>query len=162
MPDAKVLVIIRGIPGSGKTTTAKEVVRLLGEEKAAFHEADKDILYNATEQEVKNSHEQCQGEVLTCDKQVVVVSNSLTKEAEVEEYVNLFKGKYPKAEVLVYLCAERFQNVNGVPEDVVEDILNSLERYPGEGYVDRRYSNPMDIVKTVIQTINNIRAREQA
>jgi len=134
----KVLYIVRGIPGSGKSTFAK---RLVGEDFLVC-EADKYFIdkktgeYNFDVTKIKEAHKFCQDTVETYMKDSLVndqfyreiaVSNTFTQEWEMEEYFKLAE-KYGYM-VFTIIVENRHGGVNqhGVPSDKLEQMRNRFE-----------------------------------
>lgn len=151
---SRTLVIIRGVPGSGKSTIAKEVAKLLGEDKVDIFEADdyftdEEGNYVYVPNEIGFAHEQCKANMLKSRKEVVIVANTFTREWEVTGYTDLFTKHYPGAKVLTYLCTHRFNNVHGVPEDVVNKMVERLEQLPTELILRNGFYGSKEIVKDI-------------
>lgn len=124
------LYIIRGIPGSGKSTIAK---KLLEEGKVDTHwETDmffttKDGVYMFNRDQVSDAHRKCQEKVcqdLTSGKNVAV-SNTFVKNWEMMYYFDLAKAL--NAEVEVIRATGCYNNVHGVPFEVVERMVQTWE-----------------------------------
>jgi predicted kinase len=121
----KVLYIVRGIPGSGKSTFAKT----LG---GQHYEADMFFInengeYNFDFTKIKDAHQWCQGMVKTdmiLEYPKIVVSNTSTQEWELEVYFELAK-EYGYT-VFSVVVENRHGGVNqhGVPEDKLEQMRN--------------------------------------
>jgi predicted kinase len=134
----KVLYIVRGIPGSGKSTFAK---MLVGEDFLVC-EADKYFIdketgeYNFDSTKIKEAHKFCQDTVETYMKDSLVndqfyreiaVSNTFTQEWEMEHYIELAK-KYEYT-VFTIIVENRHggKNVHGVPEEVLTKMCERFE-----------------------------------
>jgi len=121
----KVLYIVRGIPGSGKSTFAKT----LG---GQHYEADMFFIsengeYNFDFTKIKDAHQWCQGMIKTdmiLEYPKIVVSNTSTQEWELEVYFELAK-EYGYT-VFSVVVENRHGGVNqhGVPEDKLEQMRN--------------------------------------
>lgn len=120
------LHLIRGLPGSGKSTFAKKLAEQLGclhfETDMFF--TDKNGNYNFVREKLGEAHEWCRNSVLDeiTRGNDVVVSNTFTTEREVRAYmsddhpiVNMLLGmiKFP---VVVYEMTEQYGNIHEVPE----------------------------------------------
>lgn len=124
------LIIIRGVSGSGKTTFAETF-------KLTHFEADEyfvrpDCTYDFNPRLLKNAHEWCYSCVRgTLEwSQNVIVANTFTRLWEMQKYIDL--AKEFDAELVVYRCVGRYQNVHGVPEAKVDEMLKRFEDCPGE------------------------------
>lgn len=120
------LYIVRGTPGSGKTTYAKQL--------GCFHvEADmffvRDGEYQWNPDDIKKAHEWCYQTVKAAlDKGMdVVVSNTFTKRWELEKYLEF--------DPVVYVTTYDGQNIHNVPEEVVKRMKDRWEDFEGEVYV---------------------------
>lgn len=121
----KNLILLRGLPGSGKSTAAK----LLGANGAGYahYEADmffmKDGEYNFDPTQLKVAHNWCQiqtEKVMAIDTAIVIVSNTFTQEWEMERYLEL--AKYYDYQVTSLIVENRHNgtNVHGVTQDKLE------------------------------------------
>lgn len=124
------LYIIRGLPGSGKSTYAKKI--------GCFHvEADMFHVCNGKYQfdpkNVKAAHEWCQFMVrIAMTKGIdVVVSNTSTKKWEVEEYLKFAKEFNYDVEIIA-LVSKNYGNIHNVPEDVLSNMKDRWESIDGE------------------------------
>ena len=134
----KTLYIVRGLPGSGKSTFAK---KLVGSDFLVC-EADKYFIDPVTEEYkfdvslLKRAHEWCQTQVERYMKDSLVndqfyreiaVSNTFTQEWEMKPYFELAE-KYGYT-VFVTIVENRHggKNVHGVPDDKLEIMRNRFE-----------------------------------
>ena len=124
------LYIVRGIPGSGKSTIAK---KLLEEGKVDTHwETDmffitQDGVYMFDRNQVSDAHRKCQEKVcqdLTSGKNVVV-SNTFVKIWEMQYYLDLVKSL--NAELEIIRATGCFNNIHGVSSEVVERMTQNWE-----------------------------------
>ena len=86
----KVLYIVRGVPGSGKTTLAKQLTANVFEADHYFY--DNDGNYNFIPSEIKEAHKECQqfvGYAMESGIQKIAVSNTFTQEWEMKPYFEL-------------------------------------------------------------------------
>ena len=128
----KMLYLVRGIPGSGKSTFAKTLV---GEKDYCHKEADMffvdgDGNYNFEPSKIKDAHQWCQEEiefVMKYDHSPVVVSNTFTQEWELQPYYELaIKYGYYVTSIIVE-NRHGGTNEHGVPEDKLEIMKNRFE-----------------------------------
>ena len=121
------LILIRGLPGSGKSTTAD---KLLAGNFSKHLEADQYFMqdgeYNFDANNLHRAHMWCQEETrkwLT-DCRCVVVSNTFTTKKELKPYFEIAKefGIVP----VVLHCQNDFGSVHNVPE---ETILKMKDRW---------------------------------
>jgi predicted kinase len=121
----KILYIVRGIPGSGKSTFAKT----LGGQN---YEADMFFIndngeYNFDFTKIKDAHQWCQEMVKTdmiLEYPKIVVSNTSTQEWEMDPYFELAK----KYDYIVFTVVVENRhggtNTHGVPKDKLELMRN--------------------------------------
>lgn len=116
------LILVRGLPGSGKSTFAKS---LIGYNR---FEADqyfyKDGIYKFDINYLGKAHERCQAltdEYLAAG-QDVVVSNTFTTKKELVVYFEIAKryGIIPS----VVLMQNNWGSIHGVPEDALQKMKN--------------------------------------
>ena len=122
----KILYIVRGIPGSGKSTFAKT----LG---GQHYEADMYFIdpttgeYKFDGTKIKNAHAWCLDRVktdMTVAREKIVVSNTFTQEWEIEPYFELAKEFGYKVFSIVVENRHDGINVHNVPEDKIEQMKN--------------------------------------
>ena len=134
----KVLYIVRGIPGSGKSTFAK---KLVGEDFLVC-EADKYFInqengkYEFDISKIKDAHKWCQNIVETYMRDSLIndqyyreiaVSNTFTQEWEMEPYLELAKTYGYKVFSIVVENRHGGINQHGVPEEKLEQMKNRFE-----------------------------------
>lgn len=122
------LILIRGLPGSGKSTMAKNI------KKAEHIEADmffyKDGIYSFDPTKIKEAHEWCQQatkEALLSSK-TVVVSNTFTKIWEMQPYLDMAAELKIPVEVITTTGA--WDNIHAVPAAVITAMKERWEEYP--------------------------------
>jgi predicted kinase len=134
----KVLYIVRGIPGSGKSTFAK---MLVGEDFLVC-EADKYFIdketgeYNFDSTKIKEAHKFCQDTVESYMKdslandqfyREIAVSNTFTQEWEMRPYFELAKNYGYKVFSVVVENRHGGTNQHGVPEEVLTKMCERFE-----------------------------------
>jgi predicted kinase len=124
----KVLYIVRGVPGSGKTTLAKQLTANVFEADHYFY--DNDGNYNFIPSEIKEAHKECQqfvGYAMESGIEKIAVSNTFTQEWEMEPYFELAKKHSYKVFTIVVENRHGGVNQHGVPEDKIEQMKNRFE-----------------------------------
>ena len=128
----KMLYLVRGIPGSGKSTFAKNLV----DEKDYCHKeadmffVDRDGNYNFEPSKIKDAHQWCQEEMdflMRLEHSPVVVSNTFTQEWELQPYYELaIKYGYYVTSIIVENRHEG-TNEHGVPDEVLTKMRERFE-----------------------------------
>lgn len=118
------LILIRGLPGSGKSTRAKQICN---EIDAIHFETDMYFIdsegkYNFDANKLPQAHLWCQQQVeaALAEGKSVVVSNTFVRHWEMKAYQILAK-RYDIA-IEVQTCTGRFQNIHKVPTSVIQSM----------------------------------------
>ncbi len=134
----KILYLVRGIPGSGKSTFAK---KLVGEDFLVF-EADKYFVnqdngkYEFDISKIKDAHKWCQNLVENCMKDNMInnqyypeiaVSNTFTQEWEMEPYFDMAKKYGYNVFSIVVENRHGNESIHGVPEDKIKIMKERFE-----------------------------------
>jgi predicted kinase len=121
----KVLYIVRGIPGSGKSTFAKTLGGQHYEADMFFIDEEGNYKFDVTK--IKEAHQWCQSIVKTdmiLEYPKIVVSNTSTEEWEMEPYFTLAKEYGYTVFTIVVENRHGGVNQHGVPEDKLEQMRN--------------------------------------
>lgn len=132
------LHIIRGLPGSGKSTYAeklKEEMNIKNHFEADMYFLDKDGNYNFIPKIVYKAHKWCIAEVEKTiqNSEDVIVANTFTKQSEINQYTNLMK-KYPELKVVIYEMQTQFETIHDVPDYAFENMKNRWFEIPEDFY----------------------------
>ena len=124
----KVLYIVRGIPGSGKSTFAKQLTSNVFEADHYFY--DNDGNYNFIPSEIKEAHKECQqfvGYAMESGIPKIAVSNTFTQEWEMEPYFELAKKYGYMVFTVVVENRHGGKNVHNVPEDKIQTMKDRFQ-----------------------------------
>ena len=124
----KTLILLRGLPGAGKSTFAKTFDTIEHYEADMFFERGNGYEFDASR--LREAHQWCQDMVwmaMIRGKSKIVVSNTFTQEWEMETYYELAK-RYDY-QVYSLIVENRHDGVNehGVPADKLEQMKNRFE-----------------------------------
>jgi predicted kinase len=128
----KTLYIVRGVPGSGKSTFAKTLGGTHFETDNYFM-VDGEYKFDFTK--IKEAHNWCQSQVsnamllnyTTGINEKIVVSNTFTQEWEMEPYFEMAKEWGYTVFTVVVENRHGGENQHGVPEDKLEIMRNRFE-----------------------------------
>ncbi len=135
----KILYIVRGLSGSGKSSIARELVNNVWDEKSEsfvkdFYSADDYFTdpqdnYNFDPSKLSDAHAECFSNVeLAMQKNCVrkiAVANTFSQKWEAEPYFKLAK-KYGYSPFVIE-CQNTFKNVHGVPQETINAMKNRWE-----------------------------------
>ena len=130
---SKVLILLRGLPGSGKTSFANLMWSSYVVCEADKYFYDKEGNYNFDASKLREAHEWCKQEVETRMEDnennpqyypEIVVSNTSTQEWEMEAYFDLAKKYEYKVVSLIVENRHGGKNVHGVPDEKIEQMRN--------------------------------------
>jgi hypothetical protein len=129
-PDDVTLLIIRGLPGSGKTTLAKSLPAFDHFEADQFFTGP-DGIYRYDRTRIADAHIWCQAKAKKSLKEgrSVVIANTFSRLHELTQYINL--GYESGATIHVIETTGRWTNVHGIPHDVLKRMAERWEPYPG-------------------------------
>lgn len=130
----KNLYLVRGVPGSGKSTFARQ----FGD---SHYEADSYFMANGEYKfdpaKLKQAHESCRSEVELAmihnhvtyglDRSDIVVSNTFTQEWEMEPYYRLAETYGYRVFSLIVENRHDGENTHGVPADKVQVMKDRFE-----------------------------------
>jgi predicted kinase len=127
----KIIYLVRGIPGSGKSTFAKTLVKKdYCHKEADMFFVDRDGNYNFEPSKIKDAHLWCQEEMdflMRLEHSPVVVSNTFTQEWEMEPYLELAKTYGYKTFSIVVENRHGGVNEHNVPDEVLTKMRDRFE-----------------------------------
>jgi predicted kinase len=124
--DMTSLVLIRGLPGSGKSTIAKNLIGWYWHvETDQFWMVDGEYKFDMSR--IKEAHQWCQDKTKSMLNmgQSVVVSNTFTTAFELLPYFDIAKEFGIKPQVL--LAQGQFGNIHNVPDEVLAKMAARFE-----------------------------------
>lgn len=114
------LILIRGLPGSGKSTLSKKLKTEYAGRPVYVFEADdyfsKSGSYEFDASKLNQAHKECFNNTVEKLKQedaVVIVSNTFTTIKELTPYVELSKG------TIIIEMSSQFKSIHDVPEETI-------------------------------------------
>lgn len=122
------LIIVRGHPGSGKSTFSKQICEILG---AKHIENDQFFTNNGNYSFDITKHQTAKDDCLERTKKAlmeghtVVVSNTFTKLNEIDEYLDFAKKNNIKT--TFFEMDFHFPNKHNVPDEIVENKKKEFE-----------------------------------
>ena len=124
----KILYLIRGIPGSGKSSLAKS---LGGKHvEADMYHLDKNGNYIWKPEKVKEAHAWClaiMGGWMSDGEEKIVVSNTFTQEWEMKSYFEWAEDFGYKVFSIIVENRHGGENVHNVPQETLEKMKNRFE-----------------------------------
>jgi predicted kinase len=132
----KILTLVRGLPGSGKSTFANTITNEFSVCEADKFFYDKEGNYNFDANKLTAAHAWCkeQVEIRMKDNQIneqfyphIVVSNTFTKEWEMNEYFDLAKQYGYMVFTIIVENRHGSKSVHNVPEATMGNMLNRFE-----------------------------------
>lgn len=128
----KQLILLRGLPGSGKSTFAKSLGGIHIEADQYFMDNG---VYKFDASQIKNAHNYCQsqtrawmshnGDQISVDK--IIVSNTFTQEWEMDAYFEMAEEFDYQVFSLIVENRHDGVNVHDCPEDKIEQMRNRFE-----------------------------------
>lgn len=127
------LTLIRGLPGSGKSSLAKQLAiggAIIVEADMWFRQANGKHLFNPDA--LQEAHRWCKdtARIFLWNKHDVIVSNTSTRARFVANYRDL--AEVCGAEFEVIRCCGTFINQHDVPQERIERMREAFEDWPGE------------------------------
>jgi len=122
------LILVRGLPGSGKSTIGQSLQTALGYvhlEADMYHMKDGEYQFDPAK--IKESHLWCQLETMKAlaDARYVVVTNTFTTLKEMEPYLQIAKSL--GRSVRIVEAPGDYPNIHNVPAEVLQRMADRWE-----------------------------------
>lgn len=129
------LILLRGVPGSGKTTVAEVILQSPSNRSPEVLSADDffyntDGEYNFDPEKLREAHNYCQfrcSERMRQELSRIVVANTFTQEWEMKIYFDMAERYKYRVHTLIVENRHDGENVHGVPEDKLLQMKNRFE-----------------------------------
>ncbi len=123
----KSLYIVRGVPGAGKSTFAKELANGIGafNFEADQYFEDEEGNYHWNPAKVHLAHSWCQTntrQVMSLMRSPVVVSNTFTTEKEMQPYLDMAAMFGYRVTTLIIENRHGNESVHNVPQNVIDKM----------------------------------------
>jgi len=129
------LILLRGLPGSGKSTFGKIILQLPYNDEPEILSAD-DFFeiggggYQFDPSKLKEAHNYCQfrcSERMRQQKARIVVANTFTQEWEMDEYFKMAERYNYRVHTVIVENRHGNENVHGVPGEKIIQMKNRFE-----------------------------------
>jgi predicted kinase len=129
------LILLRGVPGSGKTTLANVILQQPNNNPQEILSADdffegENGEYNFDSTKLKEAHNYCQfrcSERMRQQKVRIVVANTFTQEWEMDEYFKMAERYNYRVHTIIVENRHGNENIHGVPKDKLQQMKNRFE-----------------------------------
>lgn len=129
------LILLRGIPGSGKTTLGEVILQTSQQVNQGVISADDyfidqngEYVFDATK--LKEAHNDCQqrcAERMRFELSKIVVANTFTQEWEMEPYFEMAKRYNYRVHSVIVENRHGGENVHNVPDEKVEQMKKRFQ-----------------------------------
>lgn len=122
----KKLIIIRGLPGSGKTSLARLMSSVVCEADDYFIQNG---VYQFDRDKLKEAHQQCQNkcrEAMQAELEIIVVSNTAVRRWEMEVYKG-YAVAFGYQVFEITMSGPLYPSIHGVPEEVIRRMKDTWE-----------------------------------
>jgi predicted kinase len=130
------LILLRGLPGSGKSTLGEIILHTLkSENKDGVISADDFFVdingdYNFDSSKLKEAHNDC---LVRCAERMknqivkIIVANTFTQEWEMEKYFEIAERYNYRVHSLIVENRHEGKNIHGVPEDKLQQMRDRFQ-----------------------------------
>lgn len=128
------IYLVRGLPGSGKSTFAKRLAQdnggILHLESDMYFMKNGEYVFDSAK--VPKNHEWCFNAFKDAVNagMDVIVSNTFTQKWELNPYIEY--AKYASQEVKLYRCSGEYGNTHNVPQEVLKAMRERFVDIAGE------------------------------
>ena len=129
------LILLRGIPGSGKSSLGEIILRFPGSNSPDVLSADNFFIddkgnYNFDATKLKQAHNECQlkcAERMRLEISRIVVANTFTEKWEMDTYYQMAERYKYRVHTVIVENRHESKNVHGVPDEKLEQMKNRFE-----------------------------------
>lgn len=129
------LILLRGIPGSGKTTLGDIILYCPGSNSPDVLSADNFFIddkgsYNFDASKLKQAHNECQlkcAERMKLEISRIVVANTFTEKWEMDSYYEMAERYKYRVHSVIVENRHNSKNVHSVPDEKLEQMKNRFE-----------------------------------
>ena len=129
------LILLRGLPGSGKSSLGDVILRNPNSNTLDVLSADNFFIdergnYNFDGSKLKQAHNDCQqkcAERMKLEISRIVVANTFTEEWEMSPYFEMAERYKYRIHTIVVENRHNGKNVHGVPDEKLEQMKNRFE-----------------------------------
>lgn len=134
MDFSKDLILLRGLPGSGKSTLGEVILYLPNNNLKPLSEDDyfimRDGTYNFNFEKLKEAHNDCQqrcANLMMNGVIRIVVANTFTQEWEMKPYFEMAERYGYRVHSLIVENRHGGNNIHGVPDEKLEIMKNRFD-----------------------------------
>lgn len=132
------LILIRGLPGSGKTTLAHKIINDSSIYNLNFVHIEADMyfvndgVYTFDREKIHQAHAWCRetARILLENGQNVIVSNTFTTLKEIKPYLDLVKDKEDLR--IIHCDGKNYGSIHNVPDETIQKMKDRFEKVEGE------------------------------
>jgi predicted kinase len=127
----KTLILLRGLPGAGKSTLAELIIsKDYCHKEADMYFVDREGNYKFVPSQIKDAHEWCKDEVahlMKYEHSPIVVSNTFTQEWEMENYYELAKQYGYTVHSVIVENRHEGVNIHNCPPETIDRMEARFE-----------------------------------